>query len=210
MSTDTTLRIALVVGSVRDRRIAGALADWLVTELDGYEGIRLDRIDLAEVDLPLPFARPDGAGSAIAHRLAAADGFLILTPEYNHSFPAAVKNAIDWHYGEWAYKPVGFVGYGGSGGIRAIEHLRAVFPELRATTVREAVLLALPWTRLGADGRYRPADGERGALTATVTELLWWARTLRAGRAATEQAGRAGRGADDGAVGDGGSADGAA
>ncbi len=177
------LRIALIVGSVRSPRIADPLLTWLTAELEPLGWLRLDVIDLAGVDLPEADLAPGGTGSPISGRLAAADAFVVLTPEYNHSFPSALKNAIDWHHVEWARKPVALIGYGaGSGGIRAVEHLRTVFCEVRATTVREAVHLVAPWQRLGADGVFTADDGATDALAATMTELRWWASTLRAGR----------------------------
>ncbi len=188
MSTETTaqspLRLAVIIGSVRHERSADAITDWLKTDLAGIDGLDVDLIDLADVPLPLAGTQPGGTETVISDRLHSADAYLVVTPEYNHSFPAALKNAIDWHYKEWAYKPVAFVGYGaGSGGIRAIEQLRLIFPELRATTIREAVLLVAPWTRFGPNG-YEATEGERAALAATMSELGWWARTLRAGRVA--------------------------
>lgn len=167
--------------------MANPLTQWLRSELADIAWLELDVIDLAEVELPSEQVSPGGgAPSPVAHRLAAADGFLVLTPEYNHSFPAALKNAIDWHFDEWAYKPVAFVGYGaGSGGIRAVEQLRLVFPELRATTTREAVLLSSPWEQLDRDGRFDASASTRQALAATMEELRWWADTLRAGRGQT-------------------------
>jgi len=186
---DTTprLRIVLLVGSVRSPRMANPLTQWLRSELADIAWLELDVIDLAEVELPPEQVSPGGgAPSPVAHRLAAADGFLVLTPEYNHSFPASLKNAIDWHFDEWAYKPVAFVGYGaGSGGIRAVEQLRLVFPELRATTTRDAVLLSSPWEQLDRDGRFDASASTRQALAATMEELRWWADTLRAGRGQT-------------------------
>ncbi|MER7863868.1 NAD(P)H-dependent oxidoreductase [Amycolatopsis japonica] len=190
MSTETTtqspIRLAVIIGSVRHERFADAITGWLLTELATIDSVEVDPIDLADIDLPLQGTRPGGTETVISDRLRDADAFLVVTPEYNHSFPAALKNAIDWHFTEWAYKPVAFVGYGaGSGGIRAIEQLRLIFPELRATTIRDAVLLNAPWTRLGPNG-YEGTEGERGALTATMTELGWWARTLRTGRVAAQ------------------------
>ncbi|MFF1448348.1 NADPH-dependent FMN reductase [Streptomyces sp. NPDC058274] len=179
------LRIAVVIGSVRRPRLADPLAVWLERELTAIDWLDLDMIDLASVSLPMHEMQPGGAAaSPIADRLADADGFVFLTPEYNHSFPAPVKNAIDWHFTEWAYKPVAFVGYGGSGGIRAIEQLRTVFPELRATTVRESVLLPMAWEHLDADGRFVPPQGTVQALHATINELRTWARALRSLRLA--------------------------
>ncbi|RSN24547.1 NADPH-dependent FMN reductase [Amycolatopsis sp. WAC 04169] len=190
MSTETTtqspIRLAVIIGSVRHERFADAITGWLQAELATIDGVEVDPIDLADIDLPLQGTQPGGTETVISDRLRDADAFLVVTPEYNHSFPAALKNAIDWHFTEWAYKPVAFVGYGaGSGGIRAIEQLRLIFPELRATTIRDAVLLNAPWTRLGPNG-YEGTEGERAALAATMTELGWWARTLRAGRVAVQ------------------------
>ncbi|WET82971.1 NAD(P)H-dependent oxidoreductase [Amycolatopsis sp. QT-25] len=185
-TTQSPLRLAVIIGSVRHERFADAITGWLLTELAALDGFEVDPIDLADIHLPLQGTQPGGTETVISARLRVADAYLVLTPEYNHSFPAALKNAIDWHFTEWAHKPVAFVGYGaGSGGIRAIEQLRLIFPELRATTIRDAVLLTAPWTRLGPNG-YEGTEGERGALAATMTELGWWARTLRAGRVAAQ------------------------
>lgn len=179
------LRIAVVIGSVRKPRLADPLAAWLERELCTIGWLDLDMIDLASVPLPMHEMQPGGAAaSPIAGRLADADGFVLLTPEYNHSFPAPLKNAIDWHFTEWAYKPVAFVGYGGSGGIRAIEQLRTVFPELRATTVRESVLLPMAWDHLDPDGRFVPPPGTVRALHAMMNELRTWAQALRSHRRA--------------------------
>lgn len=185
------LRVALLIGSVRQPRMADALATWLHARLSDVPGWELDVIDLAEADLPAHGLVPGGAPSPVSGRLAAADAFVVLTPEYNHSFPAALKHAIDWHHTEWARKPVAFVGYGaGAGGARAVEQLRQVFPELRATTVRDAVLLRQPWERLSADGEFQPDAGEEAALDATAAELSWWARALQAARAGVQGAAR--------------------
>jgi NAD(P)H-dependent FMN reductase len=184
MDTSTTrLRIVLIVSSVRSTRLADPLLTWLRERLTSLAWLDVDVIDLAHVDLPQEKLVP-GESSPISDRLATADGFLVLTPEYNHSFPASLKNAIDWHFDEWAYKPVAFVSYGaGSGGSRAVEQLRQVFPELRATTVRHAVQLNAPWTHLSDDGRFSPGSDVDAALGTTMDELRWWASALREGRA---------------------------
>lgn len=181
-TTSDRLRIALIVGSVRSGRLADCLVTWLRARLDRVDWLTLDVVDLADVELP-PQDMAPGATTAISERLRAAEGFLVLTPEYNHSFPGSLKNAIDWHVDEWARKPVGFVAYGaGSGGIRAVEQLRQVFAELRATTVRNAVHLPQPWDRLDDRGDF-DADGPTdAALGATLEDLRWWAEALRTAR----------------------------
>ncbi|MFI8822432.1 NADPH-dependent FMN reductase [Streptomyces sp. NPDC053431] len=186
------LRVAVLVGSVREGRQAGAVTDWFLAVAERHGGLELDVVDLAEVDLPL--AMPDwGAGPSpraaaalaeVSPRLAAADAFVVVTPEYNHSFPAVLKNLIDWHRPEWQAKPVGFVSYGGlGGGLRAVEQLRLVFAELHATTVRDAVSLHGPWSGLGEDGVPRDAVIAETAAKGMLGQLAWWGRALRTARA---------------------------
>ncbi|MDG4804516.1 NAD(P)H-dependent oxidoreductase [Micromonospora sp. WMMD980] len=178
---ESPLTIAVLVGSVRRPRMGRMIADWFVGHAAHRDSLRTDLVDLAEVPLPLADTPPEGnPASPIAGRLDAADAFVVVTPEYNHSFPAALKNAIDWHHREWVAKPVGFVSYGaGSGGIRAVEQLRLVFAELHAMTTRSGVVLTGPWNRLDRRGKLA-ADGplERAA-DATLDELSWWGDALR-------------------------------
>ena len=178
-------RIVLLVASTRSPRLADPLLAWLRPHLETRADVVLDVVDLAVERLHEHELVPGGARTGVSDRLAAADGFLVLVPEYNHSFPAPLKHALDLHLAEWARKPFAFVGYGGgSGGIRAVEQLRQILPELRAASVREAVHLPQPWDRLDAQGRFQPAAGGTAALDATLDELLWWARALRTARAA--------------------------
>ncbi|MFI7212523.1 NADPH-dependent FMN reductase [Micromonospora maritima] len=178
------LTLAVLVGSVRVPRMGRTIADWFVGHAGRRDGLRTDLVDLAEVPLPLADTPPGGnPASPIAGRLDAADAFVVITPEYNHSFPAALKNAIDWHHREWVAKPVGFVSYGaGSGGIRAVEQLRLVFAELHATTTRTGVVLTAPWDRLDRQGRLVGDEPLDRAADATLDELTWWGTALRTAR----------------------------
>ncbi|MEN3607995.1 NAD(P)H-dependent oxidoreductase [Plantactinospora sp. ZYX-F-223] len=178
------LSLAVIVGSVRRPRVGRIVADWFAETARQREGLAVDLVDLAEVALPLDGTPPGGnPNSPISGRLASADGFVVVTPEYNHSFPAALKNAIDWHYREWMFKPVALVSYGaGSGGIRAAEQLRLVFAELYAATTRNCVALTAPWSLVGRDGVLTVDAPTRQAADTTLDELTWWASTLRSGR----------------------------
>ncbi|MEU3721570.1 NAD(P)H-dependent oxidoreductase [Streptomyces sp. NPDC031705] len=192
-AVDETLRVAVVIGSVREGRRGPAVADWFLSAAASHDtGLRFDVIDLAEV--PLPLTLPDWGGTPdptaaavlaeVGPRLAAADAFVIVTPEYNHSFPAAVKNLIDWHRPQWQAKAVGFVSYGGvSGGLRAVEQLRLVFAEMHAVTVRDSVSLHGPWSGLGPDGVPRDAAVTESAAKNMLGQLDWWGRALRTARA---------------------------
>lgn len=162
--------------------MADTIATWIGRHLSSRTEFTTDVVDVREADLPMSELGAHER-SPIAGRLADADGFLVVTPEYNHSFPAALKNLIDWHVEEWARKPVAFVSYGAaSGGLRAVEHLRQVFAELYAVTMRNSVALSAPWERLDADGNFTPDRREPAALDATLDELAWWATALRAAR----------------------------
>ncbi|MER5750567.1 NAD(P)H-dependent oxidoreductase [Streptomyces sp. NPDC002088] len=192
------LRVAVVVGSVREGRAGRSVADWFLDVAAADDGLELDVIDLADVRLPLVMPGWGGTPSPeavaalrdVTPRLADADAFVVVTPEYNHSFPAALKNLIDWHHGQWHAKPVGFVSYGGlSGGLRAVEQLRLVFAELHAMTVRDSVSLHGPWSGLGEDGVPRDTAVCEGAAKGMLGQLSWWGRALRTARATRPYAG---------------------
>lgn len=173
MTTDKPLTIAVIVGSTRPGRIGPAIADWITQHLDQAGGFVLDRIDPAEPT--------DDASTA--SRLDRADGFVVVTPEYNHSFPASLKELIDGHGTPWQAKPVAFVSYGAfSGGIRAIEHLRGVFAELHAATLRDTVSLPMIWEHLDDQGVLVAPAAAEAAAKVLVDRLAWWAAALAEAR----------------------------
>ncbi|WP_394813540.1 NADPH-dependent FMN reductase [Streptomyces hazeniae] len=187
------LRLAVIVGSVREGRFGPVVAEWFAREAERIGGFAtVDVVDLADHRLPLVF--PGSAGetdaetarisAALSQRLHAADAFVVVTPEYNHSFPASLKNALDWFHTEWQAKPVGFVSYGGvSGGLRAVEQLRQIFAELHAVTVRDGLSFHSAWERFDADGLPRDTEGTSAAAAAMLRQLRWWADALHAARA---------------------------
>jgi NAD(P)H-dependent FMN reductase len=119
----------------------------------------------------------------VTPKLADADAFIVLTPEYNHSYPASLKSLIDWHSTEWPAKPVALVSYGGvSGGLRAVEHLRQVFAELHAVTVRDTVSFHNAGTHFDDQGRHRDPAEVDAALKRMLDQLHWWAVALRTAR----------------------------
>ncbi|MFD7323840.1 NADPH-dependent FMN reductase [Streptomyces sp. NPDC059875] len=185
------LRLAVVQGSTRDGRLGPVVANWLLSHATARADMAVDLIDLAETPLPTTFpqlgqAPADPADrallAAVSPRLAAADAFVVVTPEYNHSYPASLKNAIDWHGREWRAKPVGFVAYGGfSAGLRAVEHLRGVFAELHAVTIREAVGLQGVWGQFDEEGKAVDPAADAAAKS-MLDQLAWWAEALREAR----------------------------
>lgn len=183
--TPAPLRVALIVASVRHERFAEAVTDWISRELTG-PGVELDVLDLTRDDLPDDaLLQPGGGGpeTGLSAPLAAADAFVILTPEYNHSFPASLKRAIDWHYHEWMFKPAALVSYGSqSGGALATEQLRGVLAELHVVTTRTAVHLVSPWDELDVHGALSPRETLSRRLHGAARELSWWGHLLRQAR----------------------------
>ena len=181
---DRSLTLAIIIGSTREGRFGDTVGRWFASEATGHGGFSIDLIDLAEIQLPPTHrARPTPETAAFCARLAAADAFVIVTPEYNHSYPASLKHAIDQGYIEWMAKPVSFVSYGGTtGGVRAIEHLRNVFAELHATTIRDYVCFLTARRQFDAEGRPVDPDGPRLAARTMLDRLAWWGRALRKAR----------------------------
>ncbi|HEX9807958.1 MAG TPA: NAD(P)H-dependent oxidoreductase [Alteraurantiacibacter sp.] len=168
------LRTGLIYGSTREGRLCDSVAGWVADQARTQERIVLDPID--------PLAGDDGM---LRGRIDAADAFIVVTPEYNHSFPGPLKSLIDSAKREWEAKPVGFVSYGGiSGGLRAVEHLRGVFAELHAVGLRDSVSFANAWDQFDSEGRLR--DGARAgrSLSTMLSRLEWWGVALRNARAA--------------------------
>ncbi len=166
-------RLAVIIGSTRHGRLGPAVAGWFTGQAALHDDVAVDLIDLADEQTP------------IGPRLAAADAFVVVTPEYNHSFPAPLKQAIDAFSVEWQAKPAAFVSYGGiSGGLRAVEQLRQVFAELHVVTIRDTVSLHGVWSHVGPDGRLIEDAARAGAARAMLQRLVWWARALRAARLA--------------------------
>ncbi|WP_040797840.1 NADPH-dependent FMN reductase [Nocardia higoensis] len=188
------MRLAVIIGSVREGRFGPTVAAWFAERARADGRFEVDVIDLAEMELPhaLPAVspaldpnppRPEGM-RALTDRLTAADAFVIVTPDYNRSYPAALKSAIDWHFTQWDAKAIGFVGYSGAtGGLPAIEHLRAVFSELNAHTVRDYVTFPRYYLLFDDTGALHEPEGPAAAASGMLDQLHWWAGALVAARA---------------------------
>ncbi|MEU3202572.1 NAD(P)H-dependent oxidoreductase [Streptomyces cyaneofuscatus] len=182
------LKVAVILGSNREGRFGPVIADWFLGRAARYDGIETELIDVVTAQLPdaLSFSPgPEEAArvAAVSARLAAADAFVVLTPEYNHSFPAPLKNLIDWHRTEWQAKPVAFVSYGGrSGGLRAVEQLRQVFAEMHTVTVRDTVSFHNAGALFDDEGNHRDPADVGAAAKALLDQLAWWGNALRDAR----------------------------
>jgi NAD(P)H-dependent FMN reductase len=184
MTSPEPLHVVVVVGSTREGRFGPVVARWIAEQAAARPDLDVTVADLLDADLPsvMP-AGPHPAVAAWTERVDVADAFLVVTPEYNHSVPASLKQAIDLVGPEWRAKPVGLVCYGGlSGGLRAVEHLRQVFAELHAPTLRDTVSFHGAHTCFDADGQPRDREGTDAAAKVLLDELTWWAGALRSAR----------------------------
>ncbi|UNO40568.1 NAD(P)H-dependent oxidoreductase [Streptomyces sp. MST-110588] len=186
-ASEAPYRLAVIVGSTREGRFGPVVANWFAEVAGKRTDLELDVIDLADIELPAVIpafgSQPTPAVASLGERLSAADAFVVITPEYNHSFPAGLKQAIDLFRQEWQAKPVGFVSYGGlAGGLRAVEQLRLVFAELHAVTVRDTVSFHMAWEQFDAAGQPKDPQGTGTAATVMLDQIAWWAQVLRTGR----------------------------
>src|SRR3954454_7899938 len=145
------LRVAIITGSTRPGRLNEPVARWAYELAQKRSDAEFELVDIQEFNLPLldePVPPSLGKYSKEhtkrwAAKVSSFDGYVFVTPEYNHGTSGALKNAIDFLYAEWNNKAAGFVGYGSAGGARAVEQLRLVMAEVQVATVRNQVALSL-------------------------------------------------------------------
>jgi NAD(P)H-dependent FMN reductase len=189
------LRLGVIVGSVRKNRFAEKAGAWIFDLVRQRADVEVELLDLLEYPMPF-FEEPVGPASKTApypnevverwtKKIAEADGFVIVSPEYNHGISGVLKNALDYVYREWNRKAVAFVAYGSAGGARAVEHLRGVSVELQMAPVRNAVHLPFDVVAQhlqGKDVRQALAAYEKPAAK-MLDDLIWWTGALKSARA---------------------------
>ena len=184
------LKIAIVIGSTRPGRKGEVVGHWVHTLASERGDAEYTLVDIAQQNLPLldepvppsmhRYSQPHTL--AWARLVAGFDGFVFVTPEYNHGTSGALKNALDFLYVEWNNKACGFVGYGSAGGTRAVEHLRGIVAELQMASVRNQVQLSLftDWQEMKT---FKPTERAAKAVTPMLDQLLAWAGALKTLRA---------------------------
>lgn len=185
----SAVRIGIIIGSTRPGRVGDQVARWVLENASARADAEFELVDLAEYQLPhLDEAVPPSLGQyakahtkAWAEKVDSFDGFIFVTPEYNHSTSGALKNALDFVYGEWNNKAAGLVSYGAAGGTRAAEHLRLILGELQVADVRQQVSFSL-MTDFENYTAFKPAAYHAGMLATQLDQLVPWAGALRAVR----------------------------
>lgn len=184
------INIQVIVASVREGRNGRKIADWFMSQLPKLDDVNVELIDLADWPLPLSMEATMPAMGKYslpvikkwAAKISQADGFVVVTPEYNHGYPASLKNAIDQIYAEWQLKPLAFVGYGILGGARSIEQLVTVTSQIGMVPLP---MLSINITDLRSafdeKGMLKP-ENVRGNAERMLSRLVWWAEILQKAR----------------------------
>ncbi len=190
------LEIKIIVGSTREGRFSDKPALWIFEMLSKVEGVQAEILDLRNFHMPFfeEAVPPSIKEAPYAHNVVAlwtakiseGEAFIIVTPEYNHGYPAVLKNALDYVYQEWNKKPVAFISYGAASGVRAVEQLRQVAIELQMAPMRTAVhipfenyLRVINDPTTPAQLLFKNFDKKAEAM---LTELLWWGSALNEAR----------------------------
>ncbi|MEV0135245.1 NAD(P)H-dependent oxidoreductase [Dactylosporangium sp. NPDC050688] len=184
-------KIGIILGSTRPGRNGEAVAKWVYDIASRRSDAEYELVDLLDYALPhLDEAIPASQGRYAnehtrqwAAKVAELDGFVFVTPEYNHSTSGALKNAIDFVYAEWNNKAAGFVSYGSAGGTRAVEHLRLIMGELQVADVRAQVALSL-FTDFENFSSFKPGPQHESTLGVVLDQTVRWAKALETVRKA--------------------------
>jgi NAD(P)H-dependent FMN reductase len=186
------LNIGIIVGSTRPGRKAAAVAKWVFDILKSRKDAEFEIVDIEDYKLPLldepvppvmhQYSNPHT--KTWSEKIASLDAYIFVTPEYNHATSAALKNAIDFLFHEWNNKAAGFVGYGGAGGVRAVENLRLVMGEIKIADVRAQVALSM-FTDFENFTAFKPHEKHDKAVHSMADEVIAWGRALKALRGAT-------------------------
>lgn len=180
------LKVAVIIGSTRPGRVGEAVARWVYDITKQRDDAEFELVDIADFNLPLldePVPPSMGQYSqphtiAWAEKVASFDAYVFVTPEYNHGTSGALKNALDFVYGEWNNKAAGFVSYGSAGGARAVEQLRLVFSELQIAHVRNQVMLSL-FTDFENFNEFKPHPRNEESVNAMLDQLVAWGGALK-------------------------------
>jgi NAD(P)H-dependent FMN reductase len=186
--------IGIIIGSTRNGRFGELPATWVAELGKAREDLSFETIDLRDYALPFlegatnpsqmngVYEHPDVI--RFAEKIKGLDGYIIVTPEYNRSTSAVLKNALDHIYGEFAKKPVAFVAYGSVGGARAVEQLRLMAVEHQMAPIRTAIHIMAPWFMREVDGSLKTGalDTYVHAATGMFEQLAWWTKALKVAR----------------------------
>ena len=183
------LKILVIVGTVRQKRLGRRVGDWYIAEAQkAAPDVKFEILDAAEPALPLfneptppRVSRYSPGQQVLAEKIGAADGYVVVTAEYNHSVPGSLKNLLDYVAAEWRHKAAAFVGYGSLGAVRSIEHIIQIFSALGVASVSKHVMIT-SLKEAFADDSPPKKEFITGDVDLQLKELLWWTSALKEAR----------------------------
>lgn len=183
--------IKIIIGSTRPNRFAPQPAAWLLQVAQAYKDIaKVEVVDLVDINLPL-LDEPQLPSVAIKNEhtlkwskiISEADGFVFISPEYNHSYSPSLKNAIDFLSNEWTHKPVAFVSYGSlAGGTRGVEHLRSSLSWLKMYDLSDQISLPEYYMNLDEDGKFKFNERHENTAHKLLESVIFWAEKMKDAR----------------------------
>lgn len=185
------MKVKVILGSTRPNRFGTHVANWIMELAKEQKDTAFELIDLKDVNLPFldepvpplmgQYSKPHT--KEWAKIIGEADGFIIVTAEYNFSIPAALKNALDFLAAEWRYKPVAFVSYGAAaGGARAVEHLRSSIANLGMFDLRDQVIIPEYWNQMDDNGAFKPTEAQTTNAKKMIERIAFWSTYLKPAR----------------------------
>lgn len=187
------MHLQIIVGSIREGRTSMPVAEWALEQARQRGEVTVELVDLKEWDLPmLTFATPPVAMKSYedplqgrwAAKVAEADGFVFVSPEYNHGYSPALKNALDYVYREWNRKPAAFISFGGAFGARSVGQLRQVLGALQIAPLNAALHIREIGKKMDG-GIFNGDEKDVKAFAGVLDELIWWTAALRTARHGT-------------------------
>ncbi len=193
---NSSLKIKVIIGSTRQNRFSEKPAKWIFEQIKSIEGVSAELLDLR--DYPMPFfeepVSPSSAKEPYKNpivqkwtaKIVEADAFIVVTPEYNHGYPAVLKNAFDYVFSAWNKKPIAFISYGSAGGARSIEQLRQVVIELQMAPLRQAIhIFGAQYAEIAKEvpgAKPSAFDAIKSSADKLIEQLVWWAKALKTAR----------------------------
>lgn len=190
------LKLKIILASVREGRFGDKPATWMFEQAKQTTDIDVELLDLKDFPMPFfnesvppsmikePYSHPEVA--RFTQKIKEADAFIVVTPEYNHGYPASLKNALDWVCVEWNNKPMAFVAYGSVGGARSVEQLRQVAVELQMAPIRNAIHITFDYIMktyeqpsISPMELLKPFDEKAEGM---MKQLVWWGNALKEAR----------------------------
>lgn len=197
------MKLQIIIGSTRPGRVSDRIAEWVKKEAENLNETEVEILDLQDYDLPMldepispqfnPDRKPNPKAQKWLDKLDEAEAYVLIAPEYNRSYPAVLKNALDYIDFQFEKKPVALVAHGSTGGAQAVSHLRGVLPGLRSfITPNATFIVGRAGDIIDKDGNLSEElkanpRGPQGALQATLEELKWYSDALAAARSMSKQ-----------------------